>query len=143
MSRIYLWLAAMLVFSATASGELGDAVAPKLDHPAIRYFDYMDHPPRDAVTGLNSKMQQGAVELHFENESGYLRSVLEYPHVPIESQIAVFSKTSLQASLIEPDNPRTIFFGDSVAVAWMRGGFIELAAQDPEQGIIFHTLEQQ
>src|SRR5262249_25023216 len=78
-----------------------------------------------------------------EPGSGYLRSVLEQLRVPIESQMAVFSKTSLQAPLIEPKNPRTIFFNDSVAVAWMRGGFIELASQDPEQGVIFHILEQQ
>jgi len=28
-------------------------------------------------------------------------------------------------------------------VGWMRGGFIELAAQDPQQGIIFYLLPQQ
>jgi hypothetical protein len=54
----------------------------------------------------------------------------------------VFSKTSLQADLIEPRNPRTIFFNDSVSVAWMRGGFIEIAAHDPEQGMIFYTMQQ-
>jgi hypothetical protein len=70
-----------------------------------------------------------------------LRSVLDAPHVPVESQIAVFSKTSLQAPLIEPNNPRTIFFNLSVAVGWMKGGFIELAALDPRQGVQFYTLQ--
>ena len=69
--------------------------------------------------------------------------MLQALNVPIESQMAVFSKTSLQSQRIEPANPRTIFFNDSVAVAWVRGGFIELAALDPEQGVIFYTLEQQ
>jgi hypothetical protein len=49
----------------------------------------------------------------------------------------------LQIERIEPRNPRTIFFNDSLAVAWMGGGFIELAAQDPQQGVKFYTLEQQ
>ena len=57
--------------------------------------------------------------------------------------MAVFSKTSRQLDRIEPRNPRTIFFSDSVAVAWMRGGFVELASIDPEQGVIFYELEQQ
>jgi hypothetical protein len=68
--------------------------------------------------------------------------LLDALHVPIESQIAVFSKTSLQAPLIEPHNPRTIFFSDSVAVGWMKNGFIEIAALDPRQGVQFYTLEQ-
>ena len=57
--------------------------------------------------------------------------------------MAVFSKTSFQVDRIEPGNPRTIFFNDTVSVAWVHGGFIELAAQDPQQGVIFYTLEQQ
>jgi hypothetical protein len=51
--------------------------------------------------------------------------------VPVESQIAVFAKDSVQARRIERGNPRTLFFNDSVVVGWVRGGFIELAAQDP------------
>jgi hypothetical protein len=125
---------------AAAWAELGDTLAPNLNHPAIAYDSRQPH---DAVSELNRRLQQGSATLQFEPGSGYLRSVLEQLHVPIESQMAVFSKTSLQAPLIEPKNPRTIFFNDSVAVAWMRGGFIELASQDPEQGVIFHILGQQ
>lgn len=107
--------------------------ADLLDHPAIKY-NYA--PVNDAVSRLNP------AQLKFEGPSGYLRSVLDALHVPIESQIAVFSKTSLQSPLIEPNNPRTIFFNDSVAVGWMNGGFIELAALDPRQGVQFYTLDQ-
>ena len=90
--------------------------ADLLDHPAINY-NYA--PVHDPVALLDTKL------LKFEGPSGYLRSVLDALHVPVESQIAVFSKTSLQSPLIEPNNPRTIFFNDSVAVGWMKGGFIE------------------
>jgi hypothetical protein len=54
----------------------------------------------------------------------------------------VFSKTSLQSHVISPGNPRTIFFNDSVIVAWPRGGFIEIAAQSPSQGVAFYMLDQ-
>jgi hypothetical protein len=96
----------------------------------------------DPVSVLNRKIQQGAAQLHFENRAGYLRSVLDALDVPVESQIAVFSKTSLQLERIEPANPRTIFFNDSAAVAWVRGGFIELASVDPHAGVLFYSLEQ-
>jgi hypothetical protein len=101
--------------------------ADLLDHPAIRYA-YA--PVHDPVAILDpSKLKSD------------LRSVLDALHVPVESQIAVFSKTSLQAPLIEPNNPRTIFFNDSVAVGWMKGGFIEIAALDPRQGVQFYTVD--
>ena len=45
--------------------------------------------------------------------------------------MAVFSKTSIQSLHIEPANPRVLFFNDAVSVGWVRGGFIELATQDP------------
>jgi hypothetical protein len=126
--------AVVLVVGAVSSlAELSDSAGPPLDHPAINY----GHAPvHDPVASLDPQ------QLKFEGPSGYLRSVLDALHVPVESQIAVFSKTSLQSPLIEPNNPRTIFFNDSVAVGWMKGGFIELAAVDPRQGVQFYMLEQ-
>ena len=62
-------------------------------------------------------------------------------HVPVESQIVTFAKNSLQSARITPQNPRTLFFNDSVAVGWVQGGLIELAAVDPQQGVIFYTLQ--
>ncbi|HUI78625.1 MAG TPA: hypothetical protein VLY24_11930 [Bryobacteraceae bacterium] len=138
------WISATLIVSAAAGfAELGDKLAPAPDHPAIEYFNYLKRPARDPVAALSRRIEQGGVQLNFATGTGYLRSLLEALHVPIESQMAVFSKTSLQADRVEPSNPRTIFFNDSVAVAWVRGGFIELAALDPEQGVIFYTLQQE
>lgn len=138
-------LAAMALGITVASGmaELNDRLSPPLDHPAIEYFNYLRHPPQDAVADLKRKIEHGQVQLKFDTGKGYFPAVLEALHVPIQSQMAVFSKTSLQEARIEPDNPRTIFFNDFVAVAWVHGGFIELASLDPQQGVIFYTLEQQ
>jgi hypothetical protein len=142
LRRICLLIAFSAACAAAILGELSDSLAPSPDHPAIGYSNYLTHPARDRVADLNRKLEHGEAKLQFEDRGGYLRSVLEALDVPIESQMAVFSKTSLQAPLIEPKNPRTIFFNDSVAVGWMRGGFIELASQDPEEGVIFYTLSQ-
>jgi hypothetical protein len=36
----------------------------------------------------------------------------------VESQIAVFSKNSLQSEIISPENPRLLYFNDSIAVGF-------------------------
>lgn len=136
-------LAAASAYAELAHMQLGDRISPPLDHPAIEYFNYLKHPAQDAVARLKQQLEDGKVQLQFDPSKGYLPSVLEALHVPVESQLSVFSKTSLQIDRIEPSNPRTIFFNDSVAVAWVPGGFMELAALDPTQGVHFYTLEQQ
>ncbi len=143
MTSTAILAGALALGVVSAFAELNDRLSPALDHPAIEYFNYLKHPPQDAVAGLKTQIEQGKIQLKFDGEKGYLPALLRALNVPIESQMAVFSKTSLQQARIEPANPRTIFFNDSVAVAWVRGGFIEMAAQDPEQGVNFYTLEQQ
>src|ERR1700730_3564126 len=143
-SRPRLLASTMVVFAATAlasttRGQLSDTFRNWPDHPAIQYGP---RPVSDPVAELKRKLQDGTVHLTFDGPSGYLRSVLKALEVPVESQIAVFVKDSVQAPRISPDNPRTIFFNDSVAIGWVRGGFIELAAQDPRQGTVFYSLGQ-
>jgi len=129
-----------LLAVAGAFAELSGSFSAALDHPAIQYDT---RPLNDPVAALNRKIHEGSVQLRFEGASGYLRSVLEALQIPIESQLLVFSKTSLQAPIISPKNPRSLFFNDSVAAGWVKGEpFVELAAEDPEQGVIFYTLNQ-
>jgi hypothetical protein len=35
-----------------------------------------------------------------------------------------------------------LFFNDAVIVGWVRGGFVELASQDPRLGMVFYRLDQ-
>jgi len=134
-----LTTAILLVVVGAAFGDIESDFVPNPDDPAIAYGT---QPTTDPIYVLNRELQAGRVQLKFDGEQGYLRSVLGALHIPIESQMAVFSKTSVQAARINPQNPRTLFFNDSVAVGWVRGGFIEAAAQDPKQGVIFYTLTQ-
>jgi hypothetical protein len=124
--------------SVVLSAQFTDS-AFELDHPAVQY---RTRGTVDVVSTLNATLQSGRTKLAFEDRTGYLRPLLDVLHVPVDSQIAVFSKTSLQGGIITPSNPRTIFFNDSVAVAWMHDGFIEVATQDPRQGAVFYTLPQ-
>src|ERR1019366_434394 len=134
--RCTLVLAIGVTFSLSAVAQFDGWFDGSPQHPSI---DYADCPARDPAGELNRKVQDGEVELKFDASQGYLRSVLKALNVPIESQIVVFSKTSVQASRISRSNPRTLFFNDSVVIGWVHGGFIELAAQDPRQGGIFYT----
>jgi hypothetical protein len=132
---------ALAVLAATAAfADLADDFVPLRDDPAIQYAT---RPTHDPISILNDEIEVGKARLKFDSDQGYLRSVLEALKIPIESQMAVFSKTSVQARLINPENPRTLFFNDSVVVGWVRGGFIEVAAESPQQGIIFYSLPQE
>jgi len=129
------WVASVVLVSA-------QKIHPALirNHPAIAYATA---PVSDPVALLNERLRHGEVTLEKNEHSGYLPSVLSALGVSVDSQVLVFSKTSFQAPRINPTNPRAIFFNDSVAVGWVRGGpVMEFVAQDPKQGSIFYTLEQ-
>src|SRR3989442_3408127 len=108
----------LLAASTLCWAQLKERLAPPLDHPAIQY---LTGPLTDPVSVLDGKLWRGDVKLKFEGPQGYLRSLLEALKIPIESQIAVFSRTSVQAVRISPRNPRAIYFNDTVSAAWMPG----------------------
>ena len=108
-----------------------------LDHPAITYRTRQS---TNVVDTLSARVQAGQVNLPYEDTTSYLKPVLDALNVSVDSQMVVFSKTSLQLNNIQPRNPRVIYFNDSVAVAWVRGGFIEIAAHDPAQGAVFYRV---
>ncbi len=124
--------------TAVASAQLANSIIEP-GHPAIGYPGESN----DSVARLNRKLQSGELRLEFEERTGYLRSLLAALDIPIDSQVALFSGTSLQARIINARNPRTIFFNDSTAVGWMAGGLIEVASLDPRQGAMFYLLPQQ
>jgi hypothetical protein len=108
--------------------------------PAIRYSTA---PLNNAVVEVSKKLQDGTTQFTFEGRSGFLRSALEALQIPVDSQLLVFSRTSLQRRQINEQNPRALFFNDRVALGWVRGGdVIEVAAHDASAGVVFYTLEQ-
>ena len=138
------FLVTVLVVSAAAAflraqgGPLSTTFTNWTDHPAIAY---RSAPPADPVSQLNQALQGGRIQLAADGPSGYLQSLLKALNVPVESQIVVFSRDSVQLARITMANPRALYFNDSVAVGWVRGGFVELASQDPRNGVIFYAIE--
>ncbi len=136
-------LIAVALAAGAAAGvwaQSADSFVTSRDVPAIAYSTA---PVADRVAALNEQLRDGRAQLKFDERNGYLRAVLDALKVPVESQVTPFAKNSFQAELIDPKNPRALYFSDDVAVGWVRGAdLLELAAHDPKLGGIFYTIEQ-
>jgi hypothetical protein len=110
------------------------------DDPAIQYSA---GPLNNVVDDLSRRLQDGSAALTFDGRSGYLRSALDALGLPTDSQLLVFTQLSLQGRLVNPSNPRALFFSDRAVLGWVRdANLIEVAAHDQQAGIVFYTLEQ-
>ena len=108
-----------------------------------RIAQYAAAKPSDAIARLQQRIDAGEVKLQFDQQRGYLSSVLKALKVPESSQMLVYSKTSFQFDKIAPRTPRAVYFGDDVYVGWVqRGTVIEVATVDPALGAVFYTLDQ-
>jgi hypothetical protein len=146
VTRASAWAAAIvvggvLVASAAAMGQLTERpLIGVVAHPAIEYYT---RPTHDRVADLNRRLEDGTASLAFDGTTGYLRPVLEALQVPVASQMLVMSKTGIQALHTSPENPRAMYFNDVVTVGYIRGApLLELAVHDPQQGVVFYTLDQ-
>ena len=127
--------------SALTAGQKQQPSTGVLDeHPAIQYAF---RPATDRVAKLNAALTHGGRSLPRDPRTGYLVPLLDALGVPVESQLLVFSKTGVQRAHTSPRNPRALFFDQSVVVGYVPGApLIELAAHDPQQGVVFYTLGQ-
>jgi hypothetical protein len=99
-------------------------------------------PAGDPAAELDARLASGQAHLEYRPHVGYLPSLLAALHIPVESQILVFSKTSLQVAQISPKTPRAIYFNDNVAVGAVPGGrLFEILTSDPKEGLAFYTLD--
>jgi hypothetical protein len=131
--RIYLCsLAAMLCIVATGAGAKDVFEQPPINYSATQ--------PNDAITRLQARLHTGTLKLAGA-ELEVLAGVLRELNVPIESQMLVFSKTSLQRERISPDRPRAIYFSDTCYVGWVPSGLLEIAAIDPVLGPVFYKAD--
>ena len=123
-------------------GVLGSALAsewePDLDSEPHRYFQ------RTAVDRFSRRIPElaaGGLPLDRSSERAFLKSLLRALDIPESSQLLVFSNTSLQLSLINPDNPRALYFSDDLYLGYVPGGKIEVATIDAELGAVFYIFD--
>lgn len=105
---------------------------------------YTARTANDPVALLKSRLEKDLLTLVKDPRLGYLPSLLSALGVPTNSQVLVFSKTSLQASKISPEHPRAVYFSDTVYVGYIPGSpTLEIAAIDSNLGAVFYTFESE
>jgi hypothetical protein len=116
------------------------ALAQEFEQAPIRYSESK---PDNCVSRLIEQVAAGQTKLEHEPRFGYLRSLLQALHVPTESQMLVFSKTSLQRHRIAPKTPRALYFNDDAYIGFcQQGDVLEISAVDSQLGAVFYTLDQ-
>ncbi len=114
--------------------------ADDFDAPPIGYRSAKADNP---VSRLQDAFDTNSAALEYDPRFGYLPSVIDRLKIPRESQVLVFTKTSLQAQYITPSNPRSIYFNDDTYVGGVPGGeLLEVSAADPALGAVFYTVAQ-
>ena len=142
--RLLLVSTAVALVSTVALGvsqqRRAGAFDQSINHPAIKY---LVADTDTVVDRANKKLQDGSAKLVYDEKTGYLKSVLELLDIPVESQVMVYTQTSLQAQHIRINNPRAIYFNDTVSAGYIRGGgLIEIVAQDPKMGSVFYVVHE-
>lgn len=110
------------------------------EHPAIGYAQRATHDP---VARVARAIAGGTLTLSPRGSAGYLQSTLDALEIAADSQLLVFSKTGVQRSHTGSLTPRALYFNDSVVVGFIPGApLLEIASHDPEQGVVFYTIDQ-
>jgi len=112
----------------------------EFDRPPI---SYRTATPENDLTEFQRRIDEGELDLEYDPERGYLEAVLKELDVPVESQVLVFSKTSLQARRITPKAPRAIYFNDDLYIGYCKSGDkLEFTVMDSQLGSVFYTMSQ-
>jgi len=123
-------------------GVLGSALAsewePDLDSEPHRYFH---RTAQDGFSRRIPELAEGRLPLDRSSERAFLKSLLQALGIPESSQLLVFSNTSLQLSLINPGNPRALYFSDDLYLGYVPGGKIEVATIDAQLGAVFYIFD--
>jgi hypothetical protein len=107
-------------------------------------ISYSESTPVNCISALQERIDAGTFELERHKTFGYLPAVLKALNIPVESQVFVFSKTSLQIRYISPRTPRAIYFNDHAYIGYCQhGDVLEVSAVDPKLGAVFYTLDQE
>ncbi len=147
MKRNFLRYGLLLLISSSNSAAVtAEENRPDVSEPfpyGVAPINYDDETTSDPVAALGKKLQAGRLEFKFDKSHGYLQSLLRALEIPVESQVLVFSKTSVNRRHISPKTPRAIYFNDQTYVGWTPGSnALEISTVDPQKGAIFYTLRQ-
>jgi hypothetical protein len=102
-----------------------------------------ENEPRDNPVGrMQDDLLHGKLSLEFGEERGYFDALLDALDIDADSQVLVFSATSLQRKLISPATPRSLYFNDSTYLGLVQNSsIVEVVTVDDSLGIVFYTFD--
>lgn len=117
------------------------ALAQSLPDYELPPINYSATEPSNRVNQIESRLVAGALDLRGPDDKETFRRCLAAMGVSPDTQVIVFSKTSLQRARISPTTPRVIYFSDDCYMGWVPGGLIEVALSDPRLGMAFYHID--
>jgi hypothetical protein len=97
---------------------------------------------QNRIARLQQRLESGELKLAWEPGFGYFRSLLKALQIEPDSQVLVFSRTSLQIEHISPQKPRAVYFNDDTYVAYVHDTpLVEIAAIDAQKGAVFYAFD--
>lgn len=129
---------AVLMFVSLSRGALP---ADDIERDPINYSKAT---PNNIITQFQERISSRKTAISFDDDTGYLKGLLQELKIPLSSQVLVFSKTSLQRSRITPKTPRALYFNDDTYVGYcLHGTVLEVSTADPLLGTVFYTVDQE
>lgn len=133
LAGLALALALGLAMPADAQFDTSD------EYVMIGYAEAAEHNP---VARLQEQLINGETTLTYSEERGYLDSILATLDIDPDSQMLVFSPTSLQHKLINPDTPRGLYFNDNTYIGFVQNSnIVEVTTVDDNFGLVFYTFD--
>lgn len=132
----------LLLIAGLSGLAVRDASAQQAEPFEEPPINYSATPTNDRATSINATFQKRANEIRSLPAKKRLKWLLDELGIPVESQLFVFSKTSMQRDLINPEVPRVLYFSDEAYVGWSVTGSFEVSVFDAKLGATFYILDQ-
>jgi hypothetical protein len=103
---------------------------------------YEKEPRANPVSRMQDDLLSGKRTLEFSEDRGYFDLLVDALDIDADSQVLVFSATSLQRKLISPATPRGLYFNDNTYLGFVQNSsIVEVATTDDSLGIVFYTFD--
>jgi hypothetical protein len=122
-------------FAAAAHAQFAD----RYEYGVIGYENEARDNP---VARLQGDLLSGELRLDYGEARGYFDALLDALDIDPDSQMLVFSPTSLQKGLISPHKPRGLYFNDRTYLGLVQNSdIVEAITIDEKLGIVFYTFD--
>jgi hypothetical protein len=145
--RISLSLGVALLLGVVAAMPAAE-LEPELQEQSFRYdteyphIGYSDKATDNCIARLQQKLEGGQLRLERDAKWGALPAVLKALDIDVESQLLVYSKTSLQFELVNSSTPRALYFNDDCYVGYVQHDpSLEFTAVDAKRGVVFYDFD--